>query len=69
MGRKELVLTQPAGMCLRSVLRVTTKVILKKVKLKVRSQRFIIDKSQACREDIFWVLLHVDIDSDIHLTL
>ena len=48
---------------------MSTKVILKKVKVKARSQKVTKNKSQVCRAThVFWVILHVDIDSDGHLT-
>ena len=33
---------------------------------KVRSRK---TKSQTCRATNFWVVLHIDIDSDVHLTM
>ena len=46
-----------------------TKVILKIFKVKVRSHKVANLKSQACRTThVMWVVLHIDIDSDAHLT-
>ena len=45
--------------------------ILKKVKVKVKSQKVKIkQKSQTCcATHVFWVILHADVDGDSHLTL
>ena len=64
--------TQSAGECLPRVLHeLSKKAMLKKLKVKVRPEKVTIkQKSQTCHAThIFRVILHVDIDSDSHLTL
>ena len=52
------------GYCMRM------KGILKKFKVKVRSQKVTINLVTKCRAThIFWVMLHADIDGNSHLTL
>ena len=49
---------------------MSVKGILKKVKVKVRSEKVTIkQKLQTCgATHVFWVILHADIDGDSHLT-
>ena len=58
-GREEFRLTQSA------VVVCLGKVIFKKIKVNVRSQKVTKNESQACRVAyVFWVTLHLDINSD-----